>query len=179
MQMNKWSYRADFAVYPLLIASALALALQPPRTGEPAHCLAALAAGWLAWTGIEYALHRWVLHRVPPFRRWHAAHHASPAAYIGTPTWLSAALFLAAWAGLTLALPRAAAAGVAAGAMIGYLVYAAIHDAVHHRRAAAGSWLHRAKLRHALHHRAGVHGPYGVSTLAWDHLFGTVPPRVR
>lgn len=177
MQMNRWSYRADFVVYPLLIAAALALALRHPRPGPSLSCLVALAAGWLAWTAIEYTLHRWVLHRLPPFRRWHEAHHASPTAYIGTPTWLSGALFVAAWAALAAALPRATAAGLAAGSMIGYLVYAAIHDAVHHRRAAGGSWLHRAKLRHALHHRAGVHGPYGVSTLAWDHVFGTLPPR--
>lgn len=100
MQLNKSSCRADFAVYPMLIARALVPALRHAGPGQARSCIVALLAGWLAWTGIEYALHRWVLHRLPPFKRLHEAHHARPTAYIGTPTWPSAALFLAAWAAL-------------------------------------------------------------------------------
>lgn len=171
VHLTKWSYRADFAAYPVLIASALVLAL--PHAGQAASALTALAVGWAAWTGIEYSLHRWVLHRVPPFKRMHDEHHARPAEFIGTPTWFSVMLFLAAWAALAAELPHPTAAGAAAGLMAGYLCYTLIHDAVHHRRAAPGTWLYRAKRRHALHHRPGAHGHYGVSTGFWDRVFGT------
>ena len=62
-------------------------------------------AGWAllgaaGWTAREYALHRFVLHGLQPFARWHGEHHRRPAALIGTPTLVSAPLF-----GLLLALP--------------------------------------------------------------------------
>jgi sterol desaturase/sphingolipid hydroxylase (fatty acid hydroxylase superfamily) len=173
MHLSKWSYRADFAVYPVLVAlsAGLALAHATRREGEAA--LAACVAGVVLWTAIEYALHRWVLHRLPPFKRLHDAHHANPSAFVGTPTWLSAPLFLGAWAALAAELSRSVAGGLAAGLMLGYLVYAAIHDAVHHRRARPGSWLHCAKLRHALHHRPASPLNFGVSTSLWDKVMGT------
>jgi sterol desaturase/sphingolipid hydroxylase (fatty acid hydroxylase superfamily) len=173
MQLSKWSYRADFAVYPLLVGAAGMQALaHAGRTQIEAGIVAGLA-GLFAWTAIEYGLHRWVLHRIEPFKRMHDAHHASPSAFIGTPTWFSAALFLAAWAVLAAELPRSVAAGLAAGLMLGYLAYTLIHDAVHHRRARPGSWLQRAKLRHALHHRPGSQSNFGVSTGLWDRVMGT------
>lgn len=135
--------------------------------------LSAVVAGAGAWTLIEYAIHRWILHRVPPFRRLRAMHHARPAALIGTPTWLSAVLFMALWAALGREIAVPEAGGLAAGLMTGYLRYAALHFVLHHRRASPGSWLHAAKLRHASHHREGAESDYGVSTGAWDRLFGT------
>jgi hypothetical protein len=58
--------------------------------------LVALALlGLVAWTLLEYALHRFVLHGLQPFRTWHAEHHRRPRALIGTPTILSATLIAA------------------------------------------------------------------------------------
>lgn len=173
MQLSKWSYRADFVLYPLLVGAAGIQTVAHASRTQIESGIAAAVAGWLAWTALEYGLHRWVLHQVQPFKRMHEAHHTNPTAYIGTPAWLSAALFLAAWAALAAELSRPVAAGLAAGSMMGYLVYTAVHDAVHHRRAGPRSWLHRAKLRHALHHRPGAWSNYGVSTALWDRLAGT------
>lgn len=177
MRLSKWGYNADFVVYPLLIG---AVALRSFRPAGPAGAQAGLAAagiGLLAWTALEYVLHRWVLHRVPPFRRLHAQHHEHQGALIGTPTWLSAPLFLALWAVLARVAPAAAAGGMAAGLMTGYLAYAFIHDAVHHRAARPGSWLFRAKLRHALHHSPGASCNFGVSSGVWDKVLGTTAAR--
>lgn len=179
MHLSKWSYRADFVVYPLLIGASLFLAAAHSTRSQGEAGLAAFLAGALLWTAIEYALHRWVLHRMEPFKGLHAAHHANPSAFIGTPTWFSAAMFLAVWAALAAEAPRAVAGGLCAGLMLGYLAYALLHDALHHRRARPGGWLHRAKLRHAHHHRPGARTDFGVSTGLWDQLFATATPASR
>jgi sterol desaturase/sphingolipid hydroxylase (fatty acid hydroxylase superfamily) len=173
MKLSKWSYRADFAVYPPMVGAAAVQSLAHAGRVQFETGLAAAAVGVFAWTAIEYALHRWVLHRIEPFRRMHAAHHEKPTAFIGTPVWLSAALFLGTWATLAAEFPRSVSGGLAAGLMLGYLAYTAIHDAVHHRRARPGSWLQRTKLRHALHHRPGPGANFGVSTALWDRVMGT------
>jgi sterol desaturase/sphingolipid hydroxylase (fatty acid hydroxylase superfamily) len=173
MRLSKWSYYADFAVYPLLIVAACAASLWRASFLSDGLWLLALVAGWMTWTVLEYVLHRWVLHGIAPFRDLHTQHHAHPSALIGTPTWLSASLFIGLWALVAHLAPRSVAGGLAAGLMIGYLVYTLIHDAVHHRLAQPGSWLFRAKLRHAQHHRPGARIHYGVSSQAWDKVFGT------
>jgi sterol desaturase/sphingolipid hydroxylase (fatty acid hydroxylase superfamily) len=173
MRMTKWSYRADFFVYPVLIFAISAQSLREVSLSSDRVWLFAAVAGGLSWTAIEYLLHRWVLHRIPPFRDWHAQHHAHPGALIGTPTWLSAPLFLGLWAAIAHAASRSVAGGLVAGLMTGYLAYTLIHDAAHHRVARPGSWLHRTKVRHALHHRPGIDGHYGVSSGLWDRVFGT------
>ena len=169
MVMSRWAYRADYAVYPLLIGASAALDLR----AAPLHWLAAAAAGLALWPALEYGLHRWVLHRVPPLRGLHALHHAHPAALIGTPTWVTALLFLLLWSALARGLAAPLAAGATAGLMLGYLLYAAVHDAVHHRAASPGTWLAAAKRRHAAHHRPGARCNYGVSSPFWDRLLGT------
>jgi sterol desaturase/sphingolipid hydroxylase (fatty acid hydroxylase superfamily) len=177
MRLSKWGYQADFIVYPVLIAGVALRSLwsAPPPRG--AAWLAAAALGLLAWTLLEYTLHRWVLHGVPPFRQLHAQHHEHQGALIGTPTWVSAPLFLGLWAAIAHAAGDATAGGAAAGLMTGYLIYAFIHDAVHHRAARPGSWLFRAKTRHALHHRPGAHCNFGVSSGAWDAVLRTAADR--
>lgn len=179
MHMNKWSYRADFVVYPVLASVALTLAFAHATRASGAGRFAALLAGAVLWTLIEYLLHRWVLHHWQPFKRLHDAHHAHPSEFIGTPSWVSAGLFLALWAALAATLPHSTAAALSAGLMLGYLVYAVVHDLLHHRRVRHGSWLHRAKVRHALHHSPGAHTDFGVTTAVWDVIFGTQSLSVR
>jgi len=86
-----WAYWFDFAFYGVACA-ALATALMA-FGGSPWLGLWVLAGG-AVWTGLEYALHRWVLHGMAPFKAWHAAHHRVPTARVGAPTWLSAGLFV-------------------------------------------------------------------------------------
>jgi sterol desaturase/sphingolipid hydroxylase (fatty acid hydroxylase superfamily) len=173
MRLSKWSYYADFALYPVWIAALATRALWHASLAAAGLALGVFALGLVAWSGLEYALHRWVLHRIEPFRRLHEQHHAHPADFIGTPVWFSAALFLIAWQALARWEPGFLAAGLAAGLMTGYLAYSSVHAAVHHRRVRSGSWLHRAKLRHARHHQAESRCNYAVSCSFWDRVFGT------
>lgn len=173
MRLSRWSYYADLVVYPVLIAAVETFSLLHATPRAIASSLALATSGLPAWTALEYALHRWLLHRIPPFRCMHARHHEHPAALIGTPTWVTVPLFVALWVLLARAASVAAASAMVAGLMTGYLVYVIIHDAVHHRRAGPGSWLHAAKLRHARHHLPGVGGNFGVTSGLWDSALGT------
>lgn len=165
------AYALDFALYG---ATCLALAgLLWLRA--PAHTGGALA-GWallglLGWTVMEYALHRFVLHGLPPFSRWHAEHHRRPEALLGTPTLVSAAFF----AGLVYlpalwALGRWPAAAFTWGVLLGYLFYATVHHAIHHWPLDTG-WLRQRKRWHAQHHHVHPVSGFGVTTRVWDKLF--------
>jgi len=174
IEHTPWSYRGDFIVHMaaiLLLAALLAWAA-PPAQRAPLGIAAAVAA--LSWSLIEYIVHRFILHGVQPFRRWHAAHHSQPRALICTPLLLSATLvgtlvFLPAW----LLSDRWQATALTLGLLVGYLVYALTHHAIHHS-GANGLWLRQRKLCHALHHGAGrPPGYYGVTSRLWDDIMGT------
>jgi sterol desaturase/sphingolipid hydroxylase (fatty acid hydroxylase superfamily) len=171
---GRTAYRADFVVYATVVTglSVLLLALSP--SGRGVALLASLLAGLLAWSLIEYGLHRFVLHGLAPFRRWHAQHHARPAALICTPTLLSGALV-----GLFVFLPAALlgdrwlACALTLGLLLGYLAYAVTHHAIHHWQNDS-AWLRRRRLWHALHHRRGGGAScYGVTGEFWDRRLGT------
>lgn len=178
------AYRADFYLYgtiSVLLGAALLTAPWEPRL------LGWIVAGALGWTLLEYLLHRFVLHGLPPFKRWHAEHHRRPAALIAAPTLLTIPLFA------TLLLPTLwwlgpwPATALSFGLLNGYLAYGLAHHAIHQPTAGrrppglARRWLLRRRLWHGLHHRrlpagntsAATEGHYGVSSVFWDRVFGT------
>jgi hypothetical protein len=170
LEHSRAAYRADIALYGAAVLGLAAfLLVAGPR--EQRLQLAALAcAGLASWTAIEYALHRFVLHGVQPFRSWHAQHHQRPAALICAPTILSAALIVALVflpALLSSTLWRACA--LTLGVLIGYLAYTVTHHATHHWRADS-AWLKRRKRWHALHHHAEPPRCFGVTSAFWDHV---------
>lgn len=176
LEHSKAAYRLDFAVYGGAVAALAALLLvAAPR--EQAWTMASFAfLGLASWTAIEYGLHRFVLHGVQPFRRWHAEHHERPQALICAPTVVSASLIAA-----LIFLPALLLGGVWSacaltfGVLTGYLAYAITHHATHHWRA-DNAWLRRRKRCHALHHHAVAEpGAYGVTSAFWDHVFGSRP----
>jgi cyclopropane-fatty-acyl-phospholipid synthase len=180
LEHSKPAYRANFVFYgtavPLL--AVFLVAATPPGQRLPVALCAAI--GLAGWSLIEYALHRHVLHRLQPFRRWHALHHARPMALVCAPTLLSASLigglvFLPMWAAGNLWLGCALTLGVLAG----YLAYTVAHHATHHCRA-RGAWLTRRKRWHALHHGSAQPCCFGVTSGLWDRAFGTGPaPTLR
>lgn len=174
LEHSRAAYRADFILYG---ASVLLLAtgtLVAAPGGQGAQIAALVLAGLCGWSVIEYALHRFVLHGITPFRQWHALHHQRPTALICAPTMLSAGLIL----GLVFApalllgdLWRACA--LTFGVVSGYLAYAITHHATHHWRT-ENAWMRRRRRWHALHHHLPEPGCYGVTSAFWDRLFGTV-----
>ncbi len=180
LEHSKAAYRADLVLYSAAVVLLAAfLLVDAPRTQRLEVVLFTLI-GLGSWTIIEYALHRFVLHGLEPFRRWHAEHHQRPTALICTPTLMSAALiatlvFLPALALGTLW----SACALTLGVLAGYLTYSITHHATHHWRA-DNAWLRQRKRWHAQHHRAEQPDCcYGVTSAFWDRVFGSSrPPQV-
>lgn len=174
MRLSRIGYFADFIVYPVLLAILCWETLHGALAAQREDWMLAAGVGLGSWTLLEYALHRYVLHHAPPFRSMHALHHASPAALIGTPSWLSVALIaVLVFLPLLHELQLDIASGATAGLMLGYLWYVGVHHATHHRRARPGTYLYRAKQRHALHHHSRQACNFGVTTALWDNVFGS------
>jgi sterol desaturase/sphingolipid hydroxylase (fatty acid hydroxylase superfamily) len=176
-------YQADFAFYGSASVSMAFVLIRYSPSGRGGAMLLWALAGGTAWTLIEYVLHRFVLHGMPPFNRWHAEHHQRPTALIASPTVFSAALFgtLAALPGWWL-LGAWPACALTFGLMTGYLAYGLTHHATHHPPPwlrGRSVWLLRRRQWHAMHHgaaasgNASTPGHFGVSSSLWDHVFGT------
>jgi cyclopropane-fatty-acyl-phospholipid synthase len=179
-------YRLDFALYALLCLATAATLLSASPEGEGLTLLLWVLSGIALWSLLEYLLHRFVLHGIAPFSRWHGQHHLSPRALIASPITLSLSLFLVlgslpawwllgGWSALALTL----------GLWASYLVYGLTHHATHHGTGPwlrQNAWMSRRRIRHAMHHAAHhieARGErctpchFGVSNSFWDAVFGT------
>jgi sterol desaturase/sphingolipid hydroxylase (fatty acid hydroxylase superfamily) len=173
MELSKTAYYADLILYPSLIVG-LGTCEMIFDHAFPFVWLFSMALGLLTWTIVEYGVHRFVLHSVESVARLHELHHATPSAYVGTPTWLSLLSFgLGGFIPLLILFGREVATGATMGLMFGYLWYLLIHDVVHRRHPKRGSLFYRAKIHHARHHYAKVPGNFGVTSSIWDRFFGT------
>jgi sterol desaturase/sphingolipid hydroxylase (fatty acid hydroxylase superfamily) len=173
LEHAKAFYYADFVAYILIIALVSGFLIGYAPRGEWRHIVLSVAGGLALWPLIEYALHRYVLHRLEPFRGWHMEHHNRPRAFICTPTIFSAGLIFT-----LVFLPALASGnlwhgtGLTLGVTTGYLAFSWIHHAVHYWRADR-AWLGKRKRLHNIHHRSGSDCNYGVTTSFWDDVFGT------
>jgi len=174
LEHSKLAYQVDFALYGSAILLLTSFLMVTGSSEQWSAILALALAGFASWTGLEYALHRFVLHGLQPFRRWHLLHHQRPMALIFTPTIMSAMLFA-----LLVFLPALVLGGLlrscalTVGMLIGYLAYTSTHHAIHHWHS-DNIWLRRRKRWHALHHGNVEHSEcYGVSSSFWDHVFGS------
>ena len=170
LEHSRAAYHADFLLYGTAVTVLTTfLVIASPRGRLPGIVgFAFLGLG--GWTLIEYGLHRFVLHGLQPFRRWHAAHHQRPTALICTPTILSATVIAA-----LVFLPALVfgnlwgACALTLGLLTGYFAY----GVTHHWRA-DNLWLKQCKTWHALHHHnVEQPGCFGVTTGFWDRVFGT------
>jgi sterol desaturase/sphingolipid hydroxylase (fatty acid hydroxylase superfamily) len=131
--------------------------------------------GFLAWSFLEYVLHRWVLHGRPSMaRRGHARHHADDTALISTPALVVMAAACAMWAILSLVFPADVACLLVFGLYAGYNHYALLHH-LQHRRGRAFACLAGLERVHRLHHNQHTVN-YGVTSTLWDRLLGTFQP---
>lgn len=174
MKMSKLGYFAEFLLFPPLVLAATLLAFLDAKPPQPVIWVLVYGAGLLGWTLIEYWLHRVLFHHAPILSQVHDRHHHAPLELIGTPAWASVLVGVIVfasplWAVLGLNLATAATAGL----VTGYLWYVFVHYATHHWRPRRGSYLYRARLRHARHHHQAHNGNFGVTTAIWDHVFGT------
>jgi sterol desaturase/sphingolipid hydroxylase (fatty acid hydroxylase superfamily) len=174
IEQSDTTYFADFVVYGVgATALAVFLAIYAPQASRWWFALW-VVGGLVYWTLIEYVVHRFVLHRIPPFRAMHEMHHNNPRAFIGTPTIVTMALFA-----LLVFLPALLAANIwvagalTLGVLLGYITYSVVHHAAHHWRSSS-AWLKRRKKLHGLHYQSGQTRNYGVTTSVWDHVFRSI-----
>jgi cyclopropane-fatty-acyl-phospholipid synthase len=179
IEHGKAAYGADFALYGAsVVVLAGVLLAGAPREHGVVMAVCVLLGAW-GWSGFEYLLHRFVLHGVAPFNRWHAAHHERPMAMICAPTLLSASLIVAlVFLPALLLADLWIACALTLGLLAGYFAYGVTHHATHHWRA-EGAWLRERKRWHAMHHHATAPCCYGVTMSIWDRVFGTLPAKAR
>ena len=138
---------------------------------RPALLLGLFSLGVLAWTILEYLLHRFAFHGFAP----HWEHHEQPTDPVFSVAPLSLSLSASAvlFALFSLAagsLPAGAA--ILAGVIAGYIAYEAVHLRIH-SPAAGGPLLRALRKRHYYHHFASNHVCYGVTSPLWDVIFRT------
>lgn len=177
--------RTHWSIVPLVFAPAMLAcfygALVRDRLGIAA-TLATAALGGLAWTLIEYWLHRLLFHWEPPgaFGQrmhfvLHGVHHKWPRDRyrLVMPTAVSISLFWV-FLGTWLLMFGRYALAFHAGFSIGYMFYDLSHYYMHHGRPRA-EWIRKLRKHHMVHHSPKLEHEkkFGVSTTLWDHAFGT------
>ena len=147
---------------------------------------AGFIVGVVVWTFTEYVLHRFLFHyhakgaraqRV--FFLVHGVHHAQPQlkTRLVMPPVVSIPLAFIFYGlfylivGVLLGGPQWVAP-LFAGFIVGYLAYDMIHYATHHLPMRSGYWKY-IKRYHMAHHFKAPDAIYGVSSPAWDYVFGT------
>lgn len=138
-------------------------------------------AGLLAWTFVEYAMHRFSFHHPPASERQvafgylvHGVHHAYPD---DARRWVMP-LVVTVPIGMVLLATSWRAFGAAglppfAGFAHGYLAYDTFHWAIH-RNALGGAIGRFLRKHHLQHHYATPERRFGVSSPLWDVVFGTL-----
>lgn len=141
--------------------------------------------GVFAWTLLEYILHRFAFHWQPnPNSRWqivfhfllHGLHHKTPMdgdrlVFPPVPAVPIVAFFYFVYISI---LPYDVFCCFAAGKLFGYIVYDVSHYYLHHGDPAPLTNFHFRKVYHHNHHFKDFDLAFGISTVIWDHVFGTV-----
>jgi sterol desaturase/sphingolipid hydroxylase (fatty acid hydroxylase superfamily) len=151
----------------------------------------AVASGMLAWTFLEYVIHRWGGHdrrfRRTPFGVEHIRHHIEGNYF--SPSWkkLIAAAIAAVVVGTPAVLIAGTTLGVAftAGLVVCYGSYELIHR-LDHVVPGVGPYGRWARRHHFHHHFVDGRTNHGVTSPLWDVVFGTyqtptvieVPPKL-
>ncbi|MEW6267777.1 MAG: sterol desaturase family protein [Thermodesulfobacteriota bacterium] len=133
-----------------------------------------VAAGFLAWSFLEYLIHGLLSHRWRTFAGpLHLEHHRDPRrVFTSVLVWLPAASLL--FVLLALAVGRHAAGALALGTLAGFLRHEHVHWRIHFRRPRSAR--HELLRRHHLaHHFRNPEAYHGVTTRFWDRVFGTLP----
>jgi sterol desaturase/sphingolipid hydroxylase (fatty acid hydroxylase superfamily) len=176
-------------IYGTYLAVLLVLA---SRASLLSRAAAYLAAGLLAWTLMEYLVHRYILHVAFPnrgglvsrtlhklFDASHGDHHANPFdgyhinGHLDT-VWIAIVAFPLSWLA-----PPFTASMLVAGIFVGYVVEEWAHHAMHFDNFDWG-YFQYVRRRHLYHHsRHGALGggrAYGITSDFWDKVFGTRIP---
>ncbi|XP_044515301.1 fatty acid 2-hydroxylase, partial [Gracilinanus agilis] len=143
--------------------------------------------GLLAWSAIEYILHRFVFHMKPPASNHylimfhfliHGQHHKSPYddSRLVFPPVAASVVVVFLYLLLGLLLPEAIAGIIFTGGLLGYIIYDMMHYYLHYGSPSKGTYLYEMKVYHVKHHFECQKSGFGVSSKIWDRSFHTLIP---
>jgi sterol desaturase/sphingolipid hydroxylase (fatty acid hydroxylase superfamily) len=137
--------------------------------------------GMLFWTFFEYLAHRFAFHWIAESKRaqkfvyiMHGNHHHYPRdrERLFMPP-LPSIILASAIFGIQYLLLKENAFAFFPGFILGYLLYASMHYAIHAWNPPF-KWMKPLWRNHHLHHYKDEHKGFGVSSTIWDHVFGTM-----
>jgi sterol desaturase/sphingolipid hydroxylase (fatty acid hydroxylase superfamily) len=142
--------------------------------------------GYAFWTLMEYVIHRVVFHHEFTSEFGKKFHHIAHGIHHDFPN-DSLRLVMPPAINLTLAVlfywifflvfqDVGLTAGFFSGFTFGYMVYDLMHYASHFHNFKWG-WFQRIKRSHLLHHYREPNSGFGLSTVFWDRVFGTMHPK--
>jgi sterol desaturase/sphingolipid hydroxylase (fatty acid hydroxylase superfamily) len=148
--------------------------------------VSAALAGVLAWTLLEYVIHRWGGHdrrfRRTPFGVEHIRHHVEGNYF--SPSWKK--LIAAAFAAVVIGTPAIVLAGARLGIAFtgGLVTFYGVYELIHrldHIIPGSGPYGRWARRHHFHHHFADGRTNHGVTSPLWDFVFGTYekPTQIR
>jgi 4-hydroxysphinganine ceramide fatty acyl 2-hydroxylase len=185
MNLKERLYRfRSFWIFPIVAFVLLHFSLRVEAKRSAGELFVLFLSGVLAWTLLEYGLHRFVFHVQIPLRNprlrelvnaSHLSHHASPrdpTKVLVQPLYglvISAMLY-----GLIYAAVRSplSATVVMIGIWTGFLYYEAVHYRVHFSLSPSGL-IARQRRSHFFHHFTNNKRCFGVTSPLWDYVFGT------
>lgn len=138
--------------------------------------------GFLVWSLAEYLLHRYVFHFVRENRiirafhyAMHGYHHKVPHddKHLFMPP-VPAFVLLTLFFGIFYLFLGQNTWFFLPGFEIGYLMYSMIHYVIH-RKVPKNRFLNKLWVHHATHHYKQSDKAFGVSSMFWDRVFGTMP----
>jgi sterol desaturase/sphingolipid hydroxylase (fatty acid hydroxylase superfamily) len=186
MTLKERLYRfRSFWIFPVIAFLLLRFSMRVETKRSTGELLILFLSGVLAWTLLEYGLHRFVFHVQIPLRNphlrelvnaSHLSHHASPrdpTKVLVKPLYglvISTILY-----GLVYAALRSpvSAAMLMTGIWSGFLYYEAVHYRVHFSLSPSGL-IARQRRSHFYHHFTNNKRCFGVTSPLWDYVFGTL-----
>ncbi len=143
-----------------------------------------ILGGFMAFTFVEYLMHRYLYHMVPD-TKWkdklqysvHGVHHDYPKDKdrLAMPPFISG-LYAAILYFLFYLIMGEYAYYFLPGFLAGYAAYLGVHYIVHAFQPPK-NFLKVLWVNHAIHHYKDPDVAFGVSTPIWDYVFGTMPKK--
>ena len=132
MPIGRFLYFGDFAVIPVAVVLFAWLGLADRGLAAAPTFALSLVVGIVAWTLVEYLVHRFAYHGAPVLTELHEAHHRDPAAFVGVPSFVSSGLVIAVSYLPLRGYEPILADGFTSGMLLGYAGYMIVHHATHH-----------------------------------------------
>ena len=180
--------RTHWWMIPLLWLPVIALAFQYSSAKNGwSQTMTLFSMGVVAWTLVEYSLHRFLFHlddKLPDHHlfivlhfTFHGVHHYFPMDRLRLvfPPALAIIIGSALFSALSYLFTVDTTVGLFSGGLLGYVMYDMTHYYVHHG-VPIGYYFRYLKSYHLEHHYRDYHMGYGITSTFWDHVFGTFTP---